>query len=552
MLTEPRHSELRRAVEVLHGGEDIFAALAAHTPVGIFISSAEGGAVYVNERWCELTGLTLEEAMGDGWAVALHPEDAQRVNREWAEAAAHGRDSVVEYRFVHRNGSVFWIEGYAATLRAEDGRVLGWVGTCLDFTARREAEERFRRAFTDAPIGMALVSPDGRWLQANEALCGLLGYSEEELIGRSYLDITHPDDVDASIEHSRRQLEGETDQLGIEKRYVRSDGGVVWVSLTSSLIRDPHGQPSHFVAQLEDVTDRILTQRALREAEERFRNAFENAPIGMALVGLDGRWLRVNAKLCELTGYREEELLACTWRDMTHPDDLDENIGLVGSVLEGRAESVSFDKRYVHADGRAVWVRVSTSLVRDAEGRPVNFVSQIEDIRDRRRAEERLKDLADHDSLTGLLNRRRFDEELRSVVQRLRRYGGRAALLLLDVDRFKAVNDTHGHKAGDDVLVAVAGALRRRLRATDIVGRIGGDEFGVLLLETGADESRLVALELAGAIRKGGGPVDVTASIGVVLLDERASADADDALVDADRALYAAKSAGRDCVVLAS
>jgi diguanylate cyclase (GGDEF)-like protein len=221
-------------------------------------------------------------------------------------------------------------------------------------------------------------------------------------------------------------------------------------------------------------------------------------------------------------------------------------------VLEGRAESISFDKRYVRADGHCVWVRVSTSLVRDAEGRPVNFVSQIEDIRDRRRAEERLKDLADHDSLTGLLNRRRFDEELRTVVQRLRRYGGRAALLLLDVDRFKAVNDTHGHKAGDDVLVEVGAALRRRLRATDVVGRLGGDEFGVLLLETGADESRLVALELAGAIRNGGGPIVVTASIGVVLLDERASADADDALVAADRALYAAKSAGRDCVVLAS
>jgi two-component system, sensor histidine kinase and response regulator len=297
MLTERRHSELRRAVEALHGGEDIFAALAAHTPVGIFISSAEGRAVYVNDRWCELTGLTPEEAMGDGWAVALHPDDAQRVNREWAEAAAHGRDSVVEYRFVHRDGSVYWIEGYAATLRAEDGRVLGWVGTCLDFTARHEAEERFRRAFTDAPIGMALVSPDGRWLQANAALGDLLGRPEEELIGRSYLDVTHPDDIGASVEHSRRQLDGETDQLGIEKRYVRTDGGVVWVSLTSSLIRDSFGQPSHFVAQVEDVTDRVLTQRALQEAEERFRNAFENAPIGMALVGLDGRWLRVNAKL---------------------------------------------------------------------------------------------------------------------------------------------------------------------------------------------------------------------------------------------------------------
>jgi diguanylate cyclase (GGDEF)-like protein/PAS domain S-box-containing protein len=677
------------AVASFQSGEDLFEALAAHTPVGIFISSAEGGCLYVNERWCELTGLSPEQALGDGWAAALHPDDAARVNREWAEAGAHGRDSVVEYRFLRPDGSIAWIEGYAAPLHDQEGRVIGWVGTCLDFTARKEAdeavaragerfrvafenapigmalltpegrwtqvnpalcellgyseeelleltfvdvthpddrsssirrrnkqlkghapakriekryvraddsvvwvavsstlvhsaageplytvaqieditarirvqqelaaaEERFHRAFDDAPIGMALVTPEGRWLQVNPAFCDLLGYSADELTSRTFMDVTHPDDLEISIEHSRRQLEGEVDRLGIEKRFLRSDGTVVWAALTSTLARDGDGGPLHFVAQIEDVTERVRAQRALEEAEERFRNAFDYAPIGMALVDLDGHWLRVNPMLCEITGYTEAELLTRTSYDITHPDDLERNLVEVQRVIGGEKRAMRIEKRYVRPNGNTVWVRISTSLVRDADGKPLHFVSQIENVTDRKRAEKRLKELADHDSLTGLLNRRRFDEELRLTLLRLRRDGGQATLLLVDLDRFKSVNDTYGHKTGDDVLVAVAAALRDRLRETDVVARLGGDEFAAIALETGGEDARRVAADLAQALHAlqitgGENELTVTASIGVVFLDQVSMADEDDALVAADRALYQAKSGGRDRIEL--
>jgi diguanylate cyclase (GGDEF)-like protein/PAS domain S-box-containing protein len=611
------------------------------------------------------------------------------VNREWAEAGAHGRDSVVEYRFIRPDGSVSWIEGYAATLRDQDGHVIGWVGTCLDFTARKEAdeavarvaerfrvafenapigmalltpegrwsqvnpalcellgyseeelheltfvdvthpddrsssirrrnkqlrghepakriekryvraddsvvwvavtstlvrsdtgeplytvaqieditarvraqrelavaEERFHRAFDDAPIGMALVTPEGRWLQVNPAFCELLGYTAEELTNRTFMDVTHPDDLEVSIEHSRKQLDGEVDRLRVEKRFLRSDGTIVWVALTSTLTRDDDGGPQHFVAQIEDVTERVRAQRALEEAEERFRNAFDNAPIGMALVDLEGHWLRVNPMLCEISGYTEAELLAGTFYDITHPDDLEQNRAEVERVRGGERRAMRIEKRYVRPNGNTVWVRISSSLVRDADGRPLHFVSQIENVTDRKRAEERLKELADHDSLTGLLNRRRFDEELRLTLLRLRRHGGQATLLLIDLDRFKAVNDTYGHKTGDEVLVAVAAVLRERLRETDVVARLGGDEFAVIALETGGEEARPVANDLSDALhalRIPGGPAEltVTASIGVVILDQASMADADDPLVAADRALYEAKSSGRDRIEL--
>ncbi|HKP19345.1 MAG TPA: PAS domain S-box protein [Gaiellaceae bacterium] len=546
---------LARATRGLRSKEELFEALAAHTPVGLFISNAEGKAVYVNQRWCDLTGLTPEEAMGDGWSAALHPEDAARVGPEWEQAAAAGRDSVVEYRFVRPDGTVSWIEGYAAALHDEDGLVIGWVGTCLDFTARKEAEERFRRTFDDAPVGMAFVSPEGRWLQANPALCRMLGYTEDKLTRLTVADVTHPDDVSSSIDRIRSHLSGEIDTVQTEKRYVRADGEIVWVALTSTLTRDAEGQPLHFVAQMEDVTDRVLAQRALEEAEERFRRAFDDAPIGMALAGLDGRWLQVNETLCQITGYSEAELLERTFMDITHPDDLDVHGPMLGNVVDGGSRAVRFEKRYIRRDGRTVWVNISTSLVHDADGQPLHFVSQIEDVTERRRAERRLKELADHDSLTGLLNRRRFDEELQLTLLRLRRHGGRAALLLLDLDEFKLVNDTHGHKCGDEVLGAVARALRSRLRATDVVARLGGDEFAAIVLEVDADAAQLVASDVVATVVAKpavwrGTEIRVTASVGVVLLDRVMVEDQDDVLVAADRALYEAKAAGRNRISL--
>src|SRR5262249_44834743 len=149
---------------------------------------AAGSCVYVNDRWCELAGLEADRALGDGWAAALHPFDASRVQLEWAEAACLGRPSHVEYRFLHSDGSIRWVEGHASPVEDDDGHVTGWVGTCLDVTARKEAETslveangQLREAYDNAPIGVGLLTGDGHWAQANRALCAFLGYSEEEL-----------------------------------------------------------------------------------------------------------------------------------------------------------------------------------------------------------------------------------------------------------------------------------------------------------------------------------------------------------------------------------
>jgi len=541
-------------------------SLAAHAPVGVFVSDVDGACIFVNERWCELAGMSAEAALGDGWVAAVHPDDLERVRTEWTSASAAGRDSVIEYRFRRPDGSEKWIQGFAAAHRRADGEIVGWVGTCLDLTDHRTAVaaaedmgERFRVAFDNAPIGVALLSPDGYWLQVNPALCDLLGYSAEELRARTFADVTHPDDLAANLARSTRQLEGGEWERRIEKRYVRADGETVWVALTNEVVRDAAGKPLYFVAQIEDITKRRQTDEALRDAEERFRRAFEDAPIGMALVGPDGRFLRVNRTLCRITGRTEQALLECSFQEITHPDDLDTDLTRAELLLAGEITSYQMEKRYLRPDGSIVWVMLSVSLVRDAGGEPLHFVSQIEDITERKEAHAELERLANHDPLTGLLNRRRFDEELERELKRLEREPDRrAALLLLDVDCFKHVNDTMGHRAGDDVLTAIAHTLVQRLRSTDVVARLGGDEFAALLLDLHDEtDAREIASSLTTGIKAqpiltSGGATSVTVSIGVVVLDHTARDRELDTLVVADNAMYSAKRAGRNRIYLAA
>ena len=253
--------------------------------------------------------------------------------------------------------------------------------------ATDEVEVRFQVAFETSPIGVQINSPDGRWLEANDAMCALLGYSLDELRELTIFDITHPDDLKTTRERYLNRMEGSENAQRVEKRYIRADGSVVWVALSSTVVRDDAGKPLYTTAHIEDITERHHAQAALAEAEERFRRAFDGAPIGMAMVGIDGRWLRVNRALCELTGYSRSEMLALTFQEITHPDDLERDLAQGELLLSGEKDAIRVEKRYVRPDKSIVWLAVFVSLVLDASGSPLYYVCQYEDIGDRMRAQ---------------------------------------------------------------------------------------------------------------------------------------------------------------------
>jgi diguanylate cyclase (GGDEF)-like protein/PAS domain S-box-containing protein len=302
----------------------------------------------------------------------------------------------------------------------------------------------------------------------------------------------------------------------------------------------------------EDMRARMeQANREARETAERFRYAFEEGVTGMALLTPEGRYMSVNSALCEITGYSEHELLARDFGSITHPEDLRSDVEQHRALLSGAADSYKTEKRYVHRDGHEVWVQIGISAVRAEDGRVRYFISQLHDVTDRRRFEDELAHQALHDPLTALPNRVLFADRLRHAVVRLRRHAGTLAVLFVDLDRFKLVNDGLGHGVGDAVLVEAARRLSEAARAEDTVARFGGDEFTILCEDAGPEEAERVAERVLAAFARpfthDGNELHLSASVGVRVSDS-ASATPDSLLRDADIALYSAKEHGRSRV----
>jgi diguanylate cyclase (GGDEF)-like protein/PAS domain S-box-containing protein len=291
-----------------------------------------------------------------------------------------------------------------------------------------------------------------------------------------------------------------------------------------------------------------------REATQRFRSSFDNAPIGMAIVSSKGRLIDVNGALCEIVGHRRETVLGLTLKELTFEEDRDVDARLVREVLQGDRRTSQRQKRFVHAEGHAVWVNVSLSFVRGTGGSQDYFIAQVEDVTERKRTLDQLQHLADHDALTGLLNRRRLESELAQQIALSERYDQRGCLIMLDLDDFKSTNDSLGHAVGDELLKNVAEILRSRVRRSDLVARLGGDEFAVLLPQATREQGRRVAEGITKAIRErsditDGHEVRTTASAGVATIE---SGDGPGrVLLRADQALYQVKEHGRDGVAVA-
>ena len=254
----------------------------------------------------------------------------------------------------------------------------------------RVSEARFRTAFEQAPHGMCLSAIDGRLLLVSRTFCEIVGRPERELLAANWSELTHPEDLGVSQTAAVRLLSGQVHCLEFEKRYIGGRGNVIWAQVKTSMLRDGAGKPSHFVTHVEDVTGRKAAEFALRQREERFRKAFEYAPFGLALAARDGRILQVNATASRMLGYSEEELLALQWGKISHTDDVAVSLEAMASLERDRPEWVEYEKRFLHKDGRIVWVRIRLSCVTESS-EEWQFVSHLEDITERKRAEEAIR-----------------------------------------------------------------------------------------------------------------------------------------------------------------
>lgn len=318
--------------------------------------------------------------------------------------------------------------------------------------------------------------------------------------------------------------------------------------IAASAIDDHLAQPRR---AREDDAARHEADQASQPGETQFRDILEHAPIGMALLSLEGRFTQVNRAFCEIMGYESEELLKLSFISITHPDDLQQDHDFVLRMEAGEIRSYEMEKRYIRKDGRIVWGHLTGSLLSDDKGAASQVIKQVQDITGRKEVERLLKIKAHTDYLTGVASRGRFFELAEQELIRSRRYDCPLSLAMLDLDHFKAVNDSHGHQAGDTVLKELSSICRHVLREVDVVGRVGGEEFAILLPETDGEPAFHVIERLREAIAatevtlQEGLALHFTASLGIATLTP-VDADINTLLNRADQALYQAKCSGRN------
>lgn len=254
----------------------------------------------------------------------------------------------------------------------------------------RASLQRFRTYFEHSIIGFAITSAEKGWLEVNDALCATLGYTRDELTRMTWAELTCPADLSADQMQFDRMLAGEINSYDIDKRFIHKDGHLVETHLAASLVRKPDGSVDYVVTVVEDLSERKQAQTNLAESEARFEGIFEQAAVGIALVAPDGRWLRVNSRLCSIVGYTQEELLAKTFQDITHPDDLETDLDQVRRMCAREIDTYSLEKRYYCKNGGIVWINLTVSMVRKNDGTPNYFISVVEDISARKAVEQSL------------------------------------------------------------------------------------------------------------------------------------------------------------------
>jgi PAS domain S-box-containing protein len=431
----------RRALKAeLRASELRFRTLAGLAPVGIFLTDAQGNCHFVNEKWCELAGMSPEAAKGQGWVNALHPEDRERIAAEWCTAAHAGRSFASEYRFRTPEGKVSWLQGSATALRGDDGQTTGFIGTITDITQPKRAEEALRESeqrftlFTQHLPGLAWIKDlQGRYVYANEAAIRVFRCTQDGLYGKTDDEILPPEAAAQFRENDRRALASGAGVQNIET--LEHEDGIAHHSVVTKFpIFGADGSPILVGGMAIDITDRLQAEKVLAESEQRFRQLAENInevfwmadPHTTEILYVSPAYEQVWGRSCESL-YKEPR----SFLDAIHGDDR-ERVRVAALEQHGRGEPTDEEYRVVRPDGSVRWVRDRAFPVRDAGGVVYRMVGIAEDITEKKRAEEALKeaDRRKNEFLATLAHELRNPlAPIRTGIELLRRAEGNPAVM---------------------------------------------------------------------------------------------------------------------------
>lgn len=514
-ITALRARNARRdAEQSRQDSERLFRAIVSQANAGINLTDLGSRFTMVNDKYCEIVGYTRAELLGMDLRDILvtdRVEDVVRLREELLSGQREGY--TVESMVRAKDGREIWVRAVTSLLRREDGGPLYFLSMVEDISERkrteaalRESEQRFRAVVNQANTGIAMSAPGTmRFTFVNDHYCRMLGYSREELLGMSVADIVAEDSVSRVMNRNADLIKDDSDGGALRMRHcnVRKDGSRIWVDVSVALIRDENGEPVQSIGVIEDVTERQRMETALRASQEQFHQLADNIPqVFWIADAAPERMVYISPAFAALTG-RDWRELGGTLREIIaavlHPDDLGKAHFMNGTQPpEGGDEH---ELRIVRADGEVRWIRSRSFPILDAEGRVYRYAGIAEDITERRNREARIISLENYDELTGLSTRSLYQDHLTRAIAQAERTESAAAVCLVDIDRFKNINDTLGYAGGDALLKMAAQRLSDCLRPGDTIGRHGGDEFIVILAGLrGEHDAAIVAEKLQAAI----------------------------------------------------
>lgn len=411
-------------------------------------------------------------------------------------------------------------------------------------------ESPFLLAMEYSATAMCLSSPRGAFVHVNTALCEMLGRTPEQMRACTWQEITHPDDLAHDLQQVAALAAGRIDRYRFTKRYLHADGSLVWGDLSVGVIRDEDGRPRFYFSQVTDMTAHVQAEAELAARERLLAVVLDNAADAMIRFDSDLRVEYVNRRIVEISGIAFADWIGKTFREVGYPSTLADLWDSHHRRVFATGLPTSYEFEIDDADGRR-WYETRVAPEVGPDGVITHIVTTSRDITDQKASERELLQLANHDPLTGLANRTALKDEITRALAAGARAGRSTALLMVDLDRFKIVNDSLGHAVGDELLRIAAARLERTVRSSDLVARPGGDEFVIVMRDVVHPAEALgVAWRVVDAFREafeiGDSEMYATASVGVTVSSP--TSETDDLVREADTALYVAKGEGRDRV----
>jgi PAS domain S-box-containing protein len=388
----------RQAEESLRASESRFRQMAEHIHDVFFLQNIDGTQIhYVSPAYEQLWGRTCESLYANqaSWTDSIHPDDREHALTQFNEGQNTGFD--YECRIVRPNGEIRWIHVRGFPIRDDAGNPYRTAGVASDITQRRhvsdelhESERRFRDMLSNVELVSLMLDRQARIIYCNDYLLRLTGWRREEVIGRDWFELFTPagrDDVKDTFAALLADLPFASHH---ENAILTRSGQERLIQWSNTILRSVAGEVIGTASMGDDITERKEAEAALLESEERFRATFEQAAAGMGHTTLEGRWVRVNRRLCEIVGYTRDELLARTYQDITHPDDLELDVVGMRQLLANEIQTLAGEKRYLRKDGAIVWVELTVSTMRAPSGEPQYFIAVVQDITGRKELEQEL------------------------------------------------------------------------------------------------------------------------------------------------------------------